>query len=200
MVEQTIVWDFLNWQTMVIELIIGGIVAVCFFWRQKKQGDKIESVVDKIQNQQDTISNLISEIKIVEEKQEKFIDYQTEIRGKAEQLAYFMIYASLITIESDLKVLKMIKEKNPEVKDQKEERYIDDIKSSIKDIEIVLSSFGTSIDKEVVWYTMMVIRNSTDQYYHLKQFDEVLGMTKDALKKIERFVPESQRNFQERPY
>lgn len=44
MVEEIVI-DFLNWQTMVIELLIAGIVAAWFFWKQKRQGDKIEKLV-----------------------------------------------------------------------------------------------------------------------------------------------------------
>lgn len=42
---EEIVIDFLNWQTMVIELLIAGVVAAWFFWKQKQQGDKIGKLI-----------------------------------------------------------------------------------------------------------------------------------------------------------
>ena len=52
--------DIPNWLTMLLELMIGGIIAGWFFWRQKQQGDKVESVV--------------TEIKQFEVRQQKIID------------------------------------------------------------------------------------------------------------------------------
>jgi len=65
---EEIVIDFLNWQTMVIELIIAGIVASWFFRRQKQQSDKIEK--------------LVTEISTIEEKQQKTIEEQEDFRKR----------------------------------------------------------------------------------------------------------------------
>lgn len=41
--------DIPNWFTMIIELLIGGTVAIYFFIRQQKQGKKIQLIIDEQQ-------------------------------------------------------------------------------------------------------------------------------------------------------
>lgn len=192
--------DIPNWFAIIMELGIGGLLAGLFFWKQKKQGNKIESVVDKTQEQQTLISNLISEIKHLEEKQTAYLDHQNEIQIKSEQYAYFSIYASLIGIHGELNILKLIKEGNEQVKNENKERYIDEIQNQVREIETILNSFGGSLDKKTIWSVMMVVRNAIDKHYHLNQLDEVIGMSKDAIKKVEKFIPKSQRDFKEMPF
>lgn len=68
---EEIVIDFLNWQTMIIELFIAGIVATWFFWRQKQQSDKIKK--------------LVTEISTIGEKQQKIIGEQYEFLKSEKQ-------------------------------------------------------------------------------------------------------------------
>ena len=186
--------DIPNWITIIIELGIGGFVAGLFFWKQKKQGDKIESVVDKMQQQQTSISNLISEIKILEEKQNKYIDQQTQIQIKSVEYAFFSIYTDLSLIRSNLSIIKGIREKHPDLKDQNEQTYMKDIKQEVQEIEFILNSFGTSITKDIIWDIMMVVRNATDVERSMKRLEEIIEMTKNTIGKIEKFVPENQKD------
>ena len=84
---EEIVIDFLNWQTMVLELIIGGSIAGWFFWRQKQQGDKIES--------------LVSEIKKFEEKQQKLIDENEKAKKLRKKTALMRIEVLLTHLWSE---------------------------------------------------------------------------------------------------
>ena len=89
---EELVFDFLNWQTMILELVIAGIVAGVFFWKQKQQGDKVE--------------NLVSEIKQFEENQEKFTKEQEEFRKKRHDWALNRLKSILPHLADNLSALE----------------------------------------------------------------------------------------------
>lgn len=94
---EEIVIDFLNWQTMVIELFIAGIVATWFFWRQKQQSDKIEK--------------LVTEISTIEEKQQKTIEEQEKSKKTRREFSIHFIRSTLPEIEYLITEKEKIKKK-----------------------------------------------------------------------------------------
>lgn len=122
---EEMIFDFLNWQTMILELIIAGIVAFWFFWKQKQQGDKVE--------------NLVIEIRQLEENQQKFIQEQKKFQEKRRDFSIGVIRSHIADIDAMIFSIEYFKDEirtNPSDKEVKELLELDFgfLKADLKNI------------------------------------------------------------------
>ncbi|MEX0596188.1 MAG: hypothetical protein WD512_06770, partial [Candidatus Paceibacterota bacterium] len=179
-----------NLFTLILEIGIGIIITVTVFAYSKRQQFHIETLVTQIQIQQNQIKNLVTEIKNLEDNQQKIIDGQLKFKKERENYAYQKLMSLFTMIYTSLQKLKegIIDEELERNEDGEtvNVNWFDYSKALIDDAESVLNQYSDILNTHVTNDVTNICKAVKPKNKHHKEYDDIIELLENTLNRLEK--------------